>query len=327
LNIERLGHEDNGIRLCVLCHRNLDLPEPAWTFIPEDLEYFIQFEKQDHIRRIQEFRSTHSLPKRQCPSTSQYRDRGGLYRSYMQRNFLLQSSALDVEFGGGPSSVQPDATQWHGDPMVTLQRAFPMVGFLPQVFPDDVNDALLALNALYKSNDKVPSLQRNMQTSTSDDRSQTSGGPNNFNDHRGKKLDKGPSSNSQRSPQSNLQRQTEKSSTGKAPPDSSSHRRRSSRIQDQVNLQANLKRRRKQDEARRLLEDPPNKKLRREILDGTWKWGPLSSSHVAALAFRRKLQREKRELDGPSSHEKIDPTEEANLTSRLERGLLSPPRS
>lgn len=328
LNIESLSHEDNGIRLCVLCHRSLDYTEQAWAFIPNDLEYFIQFEKDDRLRRIEELRLTGSLPKRECPSTSQYLGRGGFYQSYMRRNFFHPSVAHEANFRSGPSIVQRNATWWHGDPMVTLQRAFLLIGILPRMFPDDIINALFALSKIYGDDDSILSPPINERTSSSDEHSQTSSGSDDSNDDGGKKPNKGRTSYTPKTPQSNLQRQPEKSSTTqKIPPNPSSHRRHSSRIQNQLNRQTLLKRQREQDEARRLLQDPPNKKLRREILDGTWKWGPLSSSNLAALAFRRNRQRERKKADGPSSHEKDGMTTKAKLASRLERGLLSPETS
>jgi hypothetical protein len=47
-----LGHQSNLITLCRNCHSQYDGPYPSWFALPEDLDFFIDFEKDDYAKRI-----------------------------------------------------------------------------------------------------------------------------------------------------------------------------------------------------------------------------------------------------------------------------------
>ncbi|KAL8747613.1 MAG: hypothetical protein Q9190_000548 [Brigantiaea leucoxantha] len=68
--------------------------------------------------------------------------------------------------------------------------------------------------------------------------------------------------------------------------------RQSERIQDQRGRQAAQRK----SEIRRMLEDPPEKQLWREIVDGIWKWGPMSSSEAAAKSYIQSHNLDYREV-------------------------------
>lgn len=236
-----------------------------------------------------------------------------MYQSYMRQNFLYNNPAHESVFVPGRSMVLPHPKEWYGDPMVTLQRGFKMVGWAPDVFPNDIGDALWALSRLYGQNDKPPPVVgRSVRRPTPSEASQDHDGSD---DHdQDKQPPPGP-----RTPRSNAYRRDSHPNGAKQNPSgSSSNRRQSGRIQDQRNRQELQKRQREQDEARRLLQDPPNKRLRREIREGIWKWGPLTSSHDAAVAYMRRKNQQKGAREA---------MEETKRPSRLQQGLLSPKTS
>jgi hypothetical protein len=46
------GHASNLILLCSLCHNGYDDNYPAWTILPQNLKFFIDFEEQDYNERV-----------------------------------------------------------------------------------------------------------------------------------------------------------------------------------------------------------------------------------------------------------------------------------
>ncbi|KAL9004000.1 MAG: hypothetical protein Q9188_003162 [Gyalolechia gomerana] len=296
LNLEHIHHKDNGVQLCVACHRSYDNPYPAWVFIPTNLEYFITYENNDFARRTRSARTIafvpQQFPPRQCPSVQQYLQRGGLYRAYLQRNYFFRNVSHAHLLQPGPSPVQQGPARWHGDPMAALNRGFKMVGVAPEIFPDEISNSLMSLNRLYGTHDRPPSAATAAPPSSRP--GPGSDGPGDHDhDHDG----------SSKKPKTQKTSVTpvakDNAKKGQAVPQKPSdtggckqHQnpadlsgpRRSSRIQGQLQRQAAQRRRKEQERVRRMLEDPPDKHLRREITEGIWKWGPLSSSHDAMKA-------------------------------------------
>ena len=289
LSIPSLHHKDNGILLCVKCHRSLENMHAGWAFIPDKIDFLIHFEKNDRRRREEKFVSTGIFPRRKSPTSAQYSRQGALYQSYMERNYFPSAVAHDVVFTAGRSWLQPQPKTWHGDPLLALHRGFMLLGWAPYAFPSAVRDSLRALSDLYAENDIQPRAQTAVPPTTSDQGSQdTDSDSSEESDHGGN------TGKRQRTLKPNARRQDNarhknNSDTMKPPPETP-NRRQSGRIQDQQTRQAALKRQH-EDEVRRLLENPPEKRLKPEITEGVWKWGPLSSSDEAALEFRRSQQK------------------------------------
>ncbi|KAI4180889.1 MAG: hypothetical protein L6R41_006960 [Letrouitia leprolyta] len=292
LNLEHIHHKDNGIQLCVACHRSYDNSYPAWVFIPVDIDYFIGFQNGDYLRRTRSARPGQSFPARQVPSVQQYLQRGGLYRAYLQRNYFFRHTGLAHVLQPGPSPLQQGPMRWHGDPLAALSRGIKMMGVAPSIFSTDVRSSLLNLSVLYDTHDGPPSAAPAKSASSrpgpaSDDPS----------DRDGEGKTKKPKTPQPSHPPAATGNGKEGKAVGPKASDKGgctqhqvradstqaqmSAPRRSGRIEKQRQYQATLTRRKEQARIRRMLEDPPDKQLRREIAEGVWKWGPLSSSHEA----------------------------------------------
>jgi hypothetical protein len=111
----------------------------GFVFFPEDLDFFIKFEKDDREKRQD------TGAKRTVPTVDQYRDhqmlagripedaRGGLYQPIMVRPYLY-----DNDLVSDPSSREQLRQigletfklprQWHGHPLASLRRAFHVLG-------------------------------------------------------------------------------------------------------------------------------------------------------------------------------------------------------
>ena len=69
-----IGDYSNALLLCKNCHSMFDLPLPAWTFVPNDLDYFIEFEEEDWRRREENANNNQNMKPepRTCPDACQY---------------------------------------------------------------------------------------------------------------------------------------------------------------------------------------------------------------------------------------------------------------
>ena len=164
LNFSHLGHIENGIPLCPLCHRNFDdLMNPGFIFIPTDIEYFADFERKDMERRRALWKQSKYKTKmgRICPSPNNYRLHqlnegilpdgacGGLYYRYTLRDYFPRLGQPAFVPGRGPFPTV-GAKPWHGAPTAALRRAFPVLGhLLAQGIPGEVREALWGLQKLY----------------------------------------------------------------------------------------------------------------------------------------------------------------------------------
>lgn len=120
----------NGVTLCPLCHANFnDFLSPAFFFIPTDLDYFIEYERQDRIRRFASVSTATTPTSRQCSTADDYRshmiekghitaaEHGGLYRF-----FLLDPPRAPLF----PTYVP--LRPWHGAPMAAIRRGVYALG-------------------------------------------------------------------------------------------------------------------------------------------------------------------------------------------------------
>ncbi|KAI9035265.1 uncharacterized protein KD926_004234 [Aspergillus affinis] len=126
-----LSSKDNGIALCPLCHNYFDQStDPGFVFLPTDLQYFIEFELNDHDqRKLGDGRC------RKVPSAEDYRMHqlkkdeinvesvGGLYRPIFLQNYLV-GGQLSPEQLESLSTPKP----WHGAPIGTLRRGILVLG-------------------------------------------------------------------------------------------------------------------------------------------------------------------------------------------------------
>ncbi|KAL8712205.1 MAG: hypothetical protein Q9225_006988 [Loekoesia sp. 1 TL-2023] len=149
-NVEFLCQKENGMYLCVVCHRGLDDHElPAWVFLPSNIDFFIEAEHANYHHRTQELMTTATFPKRTPPSPQAYiQTCGGVYDVYMLRPY----GAPNGKWQRGRSTYQPNPKVWHGDPMLALYKAFKFVSGFRYLLPS----ALQQLDELHEFNDLGP---------------------------------------------------------------------------------------------------------------------------------------------------------------------------
>ncbi|KAL2808844.1 hypothetical protein BJX63DRAFT_435733 [Aspergillus granulosus] len=130
----------NGIALCAKCHDEFDHAlDPGFTFIPTDLDYFINFEIEDRQRRKKAMEAGNQNVARQVPTVDDYKNHqiaqgkiapdalGGLYRPILLKPYL--GSTLETLFEINVQQVlSENIHSWHGAPMASLRRAFPVLG-------------------------------------------------------------------------------------------------------------------------------------------------------------------------------------------------------
>ncbi|EWC47882.1 hypothetical protein DRE_02764 [Drechslerella stenobrocha 248] len=68
-----LGHLDVVIYICSNCHRLWDMNDPRLTIIPNDIEFFIQWEEADYRRREAEVAAGNFPPQRTVPNGDDYK--------------------------------------------------------------------------------------------------------------------------------------------------------------------------------------------------------------------------------------------------------------
>jgi hypothetical protein len=124
----------NAIELCPTCHLQFDLAgDPGFSFIPTDLQYFIQFELKDRDRRRTAVEKG-EISKRQVPTAEMYRAHqlmegkisnnaiGGQYTPVFLKRYLLTNLPFDI------SSQLSFPKEWHGSPIAAIRRAIPILG-------------------------------------------------------------------------------------------------------------------------------------------------------------------------------------------------------
>ncbi|TID21234.1 hypothetical protein E6O75_ATG04629 [Venturia nashicola] len=161
-----LGDIDNGIALCPLCHVNFDdISAPGFVFFPADLQYFINFERSDYMRR-EAGAARGTRLKRVCPNAIDYKQHqvdsgeadedtiGGLYQRYILKDYM---SPLLWSQSDGPQEYQFSNKPWHGAPMAALRRAFQIHGDpLSRAIPAFQRARLRELQDLYMRDPPSP---------------------------------------------------------------------------------------------------------------------------------------------------------------------------
>lgn len=136
------------MRLCVTCHHALDDVElPGWVFVPTDLDFFLDAEREDFVRRQRELNATGHFPIRQCPRVGDYVEYCGSYEAYMLRPYGPPTN----NWRAGRSTYLPTSKHWHGDPMIALFKAFNALAN-EDLFPPKLRE----LNLLYRRHDAGP---------------------------------------------------------------------------------------------------------------------------------------------------------------------------
>ncbi|CEL09620.1 hypothetical protein ASPCAL12753 [Aspergillus calidoustus] len=152
----RISSHLNGIALCGSCHTEFDdAYDPWFSFMPADLDFFINFELRDRERRRQVALSGQA-PRRRVPNANSYKQHqvdsgiidsdsiGGLYTPY----YLAPVSHRVSTF----STPRP----WHGAPLASLRRAFLLLGSgRAQSIDKDQLQKLWRLKELYFSDDEI----------------------------------------------------------------------------------------------------------------------------------------------------------------------------
>ena len=152
--MEHLQQKENGMYLCVTCHKGLDDHEDmAWVFFPSNIDFFIEAEETDYKSRTAIFNTTGIFPVRTPPSPGTYiQDYGGLYDVYMLRPYGAQSGPARGIWRRGSSTYQPLPKVWHGDPMLALYKGFQVIAGNRYLLPP----ALRELDSLYELHDMGP---------------------------------------------------------------------------------------------------------------------------------------------------------------------------
>lgn len=144
--------------------------DPGYVFFPADIQYFIDFERQDRARREQIATDTGvpiSSLSRQVPTSADYKQHeiesnvisptaiGGRYSRVFLKQFLHSGKIPGIE------KAFSAATEWHGAPLASLRRAFAALSS-PRFFmivDTNIRQLLEELRELYFSDDHLSSEQ------------------------------------------------------------------------------------------------------------------------------------------------------------------------
>jgi hypothetical protein len=160
IDFQEKQNPQNAIALCGTCHTNFDhVYNPSFFFLPTDLKYFLNYERQDRKRRRKLGRRTGTIPGRMCPTAQTYQDHqrrqgvegaglGGLYARIVINDFLPEYPGR-APFRPGPSEYGATKS-WTGSPMASLQRAVLMLRKLNlHGIPREIRDDLRQLQDAY----------------------------------------------------------------------------------------------------------------------------------------------------------------------------------
>lgn len=144
--------------------------DPGYVFFPADIQYFIDFERQDHARREQIAIDTGvpiSSVSRQVPTSADYKAHeidsdlispaaiGGRYSRVFLKQFLHNGQIPGIE------KAFSTAKEWHGAPLASIRRAFAALSS-PRFFmivDTNTRHLLEELRELYFSDDHLSSEQ------------------------------------------------------------------------------------------------------------------------------------------------------------------------
>ncbi|KAJ5933852.1 hypothetical protein N7454_006181 [Penicillium verhagenii] len=149
----------NAVPLCKLCYSTHDsTSDPGFVFFPADLDFFLQFERNDKKRRSSPSGEDH-VSNRLVPTAEQYEEhlrdsglldgynvgQGGLYYRVFLHPFILGGADAQLIY---PALSEP--RQWHGSPSATLRRAFLVLGNSRAAMIDpDTRKKISDLHSLY----------------------------------------------------------------------------------------------------------------------------------------------------------------------------------
>jgi hypothetical protein len=296
IDFQEKQNPQNAIALCGTCHTNFDhVYNPSFFFLPTDLDYFLNYERQDRKRRRKLGRRTGTIPARMCPTAQTYQDHqrhqgvegagvGGLYTRIVVKDFLPQYP--------GRAPFQPGLSEygatksWTGSPMASLQRAVLMLRKLNlHGIPREIRDALRQLQDVYSEELDLDGSDTSSQGSTE------AGEPEeiDFEEGRGEKY-----GDKRREPRAKSQQSGagQRSAGGNREQDDAEHivnkeegRTRTSEEKDhsEANLEVALSHPRLRHHDIDCLLAPGNTSSR------FWRWGPSATSEDAAKFFQRVL--------------------------------------
>ncbi|KAI4161391.1 MAG: hypothetical protein LQ342_004943 [Letrouitia transgressa] len=190
LSIDHLGSFENAVALCGTCRDNfINLYEPAFIFLPSDLQFFLRWEKEDFRFRINDYRNFGTCRARRPPTAADYNkwlsqklqhdsetelsQNGGLYSLYTLHEYLPRMPGISATRVG--LSPFHKSKRWHGDPMASLRRAFLSLGSRAHVYPRLVRRQLQRLQDMYIENTEQRIKRRAQGTDKITDRSSDSG--------------------------------------------------------------------------------------------------------------------------------------------------------
>lgn len=167
LTCETLGDYRNAVVLCPNCHASFDrTPHTRWLFLPTDLDYFLNFERENFEARIQDLRRG-IRTERMYPNELNYElhmrhtgqivvpasesCRGGLYDRYILANMFppIMQEALRARGVNRVPFIYPGGPKrWHGAPMCAINRGFVTTSTIHGL-QDGVKAKLQELQRLY----------------------------------------------------------------------------------------------------------------------------------------------------------------------------------
>ena len=163
-----LGDYRNCIVLCHSCHAAFDrTSKTGWVFLPTDLQWVVDWEESDFVRRQKVFEQTGRRVDRKFPDEQDYEShmratnaltdpddglcRGGLYNSYiLERMFApMMMEALEKQGLQIPGKHPQGPKRWHGAPMAAINRGFVVTGAPWMKLPEPEWELLHTLQRLY----------------------------------------------------------------------------------------------------------------------------------------------------------------------------------
>ncbi|PVH68593.1 hypothetical protein DL98DRAFT_522666 [Cadophora sp. DSE1049] len=296
IDFQEKHNPQNAIALCGTCHTNFDhVYNPSFFFLPTDLDYFLNYERQDRKRRRRLGCRTGTIPARMCPTAQTYQHHqrrqgvegaglGGLYTRLVINDFLPQYPGR-APFKPGPSEYGATKS-WMGSPMASLQRAVLMLRRLNLYgIPREIRDALRQLQDAYSEELDLEgsdtSSQESIEPSKSEKTDFEEGGEKEYEDKRREhKVKSQQSGAGQRSASGNREQNDKEHIINK-----DERRMRTSEDKDysEGNLEAALSQPRLRHYDIDCVLDPGNS------LSRYWCWGPSATSEDAAKFFQRVL--------------------------------------
>lgn len=290
IDFQEKQNPQNAIALCGTCHTNFDhVYNPSFFFLPTDLNYFINYERQDRKRRRRLGRRTGTIPARMCPTAQTYQDHqihqgvegaevGGLYTRIVINDFLPQYPGR-APFHPGLSEYGATKS-WTGSPMASLQRAVLMLRKLNlHGIPREIRNALRQLQDAYSEeldlDGSDTSSQGRIELSKPEE--------TDFEEGRGERFEDKRRETRARSQQSGAE---QRSASGNREQDCEEHvvsedKERASASKGEVHSEANIE----------VAFSHP--RVRHQDIDCNasrfWRWGPYATSEDAAKFFQRVL--------------------------------------